>query len=297
MFDLSVVILSYNTKELTCKCLKSIFGKKWNIKYEVWVVDNASSDGSVEAIKRSFPQVHLVESQTNLGFAGGNNLALKKIESKYILLLNSDTEILSGSLEKLVQFAEDKNYDIVSCKLQNSDGSFQPNAGELPIFIPVMLWISGLDDILKKILPVSSYQATDKSYYYDGRKVGWISGSVMLVKNEVFKKIGYLDEKIFMYGEDVEFCLRAKKAGFSVGWTDRAEIIHLGGGSSKRPKFNQWTGEFKGLLYIYKKYYGFLPALFLRFLFYIFIVVRILGFFVLGRKEYAKTYAKVFISI
>lgn len=297
MLDLSIVVVSFNTKELTVKCLQSIYQKSWKNKYEVWVVDNASSDGTTEAVRKLFPTVKLIEGKENIGFAGGNNLALKKVNSKYSLLLNSDTEVQPASLDNLVDFAKDKGFAIVSCKLIDKKGNFQPNAGELPGFGPVLIWLSGLDDLLRRVIFIPSYQGTDERYYKEGKQVGWVSGSAMLIQNDVFRKIGFLDEAIFMYGEDVEYCLRAQKAGFKVGWTNQATVIHKSGGSLRSPHFNQWRGEFRGLLYIYKKYYGFAAAFFLRLLIYIFILARVVAFAFLGKFNYSKTYAKIIVSI
>lgn len=296
MLDLSIIILNFNTKELTLKCLESIFKAKINANFEVIVVDNHSADDSVKEIKTHFPKVKIITSDINRGFAGGNNLALSQVKSEFSLLLNSDTEVEVGSIDSLISEARKFQFGITSCKLKNLDGSFQPNAGQLPTLMPVFFWLSGLDDILKQV-SILSYQERSSNYYSGTREVGWVSGAVMLINNEVCKKIGFLDDKIFMYGEDVEFCLKARRAGFKVGWTETAEITHLGGGSFNQPKFNQWAGEFRGLLYIYKKYYGNLAALGLKVLFYIFIILRILAFLFLGRLNYAKTYAKVIIAI
>lgn len=297
MLNLTVVIVNFNTRDLTLRCLKSIYDKKWKLGLQVYVVDNNSTDGSVEAIKQQYPAVQIIENKENLGFSRANNQALKMAESEYYLILNSDTEVVEYALDNLIDFSKNGGFDIATCKLLNSDGTLQPNSGELPTFIPLFFWLSGLDDIMKRIVPISSYHAMDRKYYTGDRKVGWVGGTAMLVKREVFEKVGFLDENIFMYAEDVEFCLRAQKAGFRVGWTDTAEIIHLGGASSKDPKFNQWVGEFKGLTYIYRKYYGILTALVLKIFIYIFIILRALGFLILGRPEFTKTYAKVLIKI
>lgn len=299
MLDLGIVILNYNTKGMTLDCLRSLYKHPPSCKFEVWLVDNASSDGSVEAIRKHFPQVKVIANDTNSGFACGNNLALRKIykNCRYCLLLNTDTIILPGAFDKLVDFADRTGYGIVTCRLLFPDRSFQANVGSLPSLGPALSWLTGLDDIFRKITPIPSYHQESKLFYKREREVGWISGSVMLIAQKVMRKIGFLDERIFMYGEDVDYCLRAHKAAFKLGWTDKAEIIHIGGASSDKPKLRQWTGEFKGLLYVYKKHYGRLPQFGMRILSYIFIMARIVAFFLLGRSEHARTYAKVIISI
>ncbi len=297
MVDLAIIVVNYRTKELTQKCLRSIYNSKPKNKFEVWVVDNNSSDNSLVVLKKEFPQVNMIESDKNLGFSGGNNLVLKKAKAKYYLLLNSDTEIRGHALENLCEFAETSDFGIMSCKLLNYDGSFQPNGGELPTIFPLFFWLSGLDDIFRKFLNIPSYQSRGKEYYIDNKQIGWVSGSVMLIKNEVMEKIGLLDDQIFMYGEDVEYCFRANRVGFKVGWTDQAEVMHLGGVSSKTPQYNQWIGEFKGLIYIYHKFFGSFMAFLLKTLMYVFIVARIIGFLIVGKILYSRTYAKIFVNL
>lgn len=295
MNDLAVVILNYNTKKIILDCLRSIFDKKWKHSIGVWVVDNASKDGSCEAIKEKFPQVILIRNRKNLGFSGGNNIALKKACKKVdkVFILNSDTQVKEGSLDELINFSKKTDFDLLSCRLLNPDGSFQPNAGDLPHFTSVFTWITGLDDFLGRVFPLPSFHQRQKQYYKDGNEVGWVSGTSMFIKKQVFEEIGFFDENIFMYGEDVDFCWRAKKAGFKIGWTDQAEIIHLGGASFDRPQLNQWTGEFKGLFYLYQKYYGLLPSLLLRVLVVPFVLLRVFAFSVIGKSNYALTYLKV----
>lgn len=297
MLNLAIIIINFNTEELTLKCLDSIFKNKPKCEFDIWVVDNNSTDGSVKSIKKHFPKINLIESKVNLGFAGGNNLVLKEVEAKYYLLLNSDTLIKSGSLDNLVNFAEHSDYGICSCKLTFPDGAFQPNVGELPTSIPAFLWLSGLDDILNKFIKIKSYQARNKDYYSDKIKVGWVSGSVMLIKKEVIDKIGLLDDNIFMYGEDVEYCWRASNAGYKIGWTNQSEIIHISGGSSKTPKYNQWIGELRGLIYIYSKFFGTLLVHLIKLFFYFFILVRTFVFLIIGKISYSRAYAKIFINL
>lgn len=296
--DLSIVIVSFNTRQLLSDCLNSIFKQDFKRNFCVVVVDNDSSDGSAEMAEKNFPNVKVIRSGKNLGFAGGNNLGIKNMTAKYYLLLNSDTIVPEGSLESLVDFMERSGSGVGSCKLLNKDGSFQPNAGDLPFGLPLFFWLSGWDDILPKIREyLPSFHRKFKSFYQGEREVGWVSGSVMIIKREVIEKIGVLDESIFMYCEDTDYCIRAKKAGFKVGWTDQAEIIHLGGGSSKKPQEVQWVGEFKGLVYIYKKHLGILAGFILKIFILLFAVMRMMAFFVVGKFSVSKTYAKLLFSI
>lgn len=298
MVDINIVILTFNTKDTTLNCLRSIFQNKSRVRYKVYVVDNGSEDGTHEAIKTKYPEVDLIQNQSNLGFANGNNLALKRIYKNafYTLLLNSDTVIKPGSLESLFNFAEKNDFGIITCKLLNPDLTFQPNAGDLPRPIPMFLWLSQMDGVLRFLNPPSFHQ--NKSWYYkNGNEVGWVSGAVMMVKRDVFNKIGFLDDRIFMYGEDADYCWRASKKGIRIGWTDEAEIIHLGGASSKSPKFSQWRGEFMGLLFLYEKYYGSVAKFFLKLLIYFFNFLRIFAFLIAKKPDYARTYAKIITSI
>lgn len=295
MDDLLVVVLNYNTHKITIDCLKSVLDKKWHIKLKVVVVDNASTDGSVEKIKKEFPEIEVLKNKKNVGFARGNNTALRKYYKsyKYSLLLNSDTLVKSKALDKLLCFARENNTGITSCMLKDVSGKFQANGGNLPKPLAVFSWISNFDDIFK--LP--SYQERSKKYFKKERNIGWVSGTVMLIKKEVIDKIGFMDEKIFMYGEDVDYCWRARKAGFKIGWTNEAVVTHIGGASSSSPRYVQWLGEFKGLLYLYKKHYGNLAVLWLKILMYKFILLRSIAFFIIGKKDYAKTYTKILKNI
>ncbi|OGE34506.1 hypothetical protein A3H85_00850 [Candidatus Daviesbacteria bacterium RIFCSPLOWO2_02_FULL_40_8] len=294
MPKLAIIILSFNTKEITLNCISSIISNPPKKSYEIVVVDNASTDQTVSEIKQRFKTVKILENKENLGFSAGNNKALKSISAEYYLLLNSDTKILPNSLDNLILFADTHTeYGVISCKLLNPNKAFQPNSGELPKPFNTFLWLANLDILF----PGWSYQARSDSYYQDGKEVGWVSGSVMLIKDEVIKKVGVLDENIFMYGEDVEYCMRVKQNNFKVGWTNQAEVIHVGGASSEKPQFKQWLGEFQGVLYIYQKYYGQLTAKLMKQLFYFFIILRALIFTIMGKLEIGRTYAKVAINL
>lgn len=297
MPKLTISIINYKTKEITAKCLNSILNKNWQVNYQIFLIDNASKDGSVEYFKKKYPGVALIESDKNLGFAGGHNLVLRNLSSDYVLILNSDIEVLEG-LDEILDYMDKSDFDIVGCKLLNKDKSFQPNGGDLPTPIATFVWISGLDDILLGInekLP--SFHRKFADYYREGSQLGWVGGTAMFIKKKVVDKIGYLDDNIFMYCEDVDFCMRAQRAGFRVGWSDRAVMIHSGGASASDPNFQQWVGEYRGLLYIYKKYYGNLISFFLKNLILVFSTFRMMAFILKGKPRISKTYAKVLLSI
>lgn len=293
----TVVILNFNTEHLLQKCLTSLFKNGESSHFNVWVVDNASVDDSISMLKKDFPEVKIIQNSTNLGFAGGNNVALSQVRTENVLLLNSDTIILDNAVDQLTNFLEREKFGIISCKLLNPNKSLQPNAGDLPSIFPIFFWLSGLDDlpIVGKLLP--SFHRKDKDFYSMEKEVGWVSGSVMMIKRSVIDKIGLMDDSIFMYGEDVDYCLRAKKSGFKIGWTNSAQIIHLGGGSSKDPRSRQWLGEFKGLIFLYKKHFGLLSAFILRLVIYFFTFLRVVAFLLIGKVNVSRTYAKILFSI
>lgn len=297
MVDLAIIILNYNTKDLLRKTLRSIIFGKWKHSIKIWVVDNASRDGSAEMVKKEFPQAEFIQSDSNLGFAGGNNLALKKAQAHYYLLLNSDTEVTESSLDSILEAMKRNNFDIASCKLINPDGSLQPNAGDLPFGFSLYNWLFGLDDLpyLKEILP--SFHRTSTAYYNKERKVGWISGTAFLISKGVLESVGLLDDNIFMYCEDVDYCIRAAKKGFTIGYSDKAIIKHIGGGSSSNPQFRQWLGEFKELIYLHKKYKGTVSTAGVKTLIYIAIIFRIIGFLILGKPNYSKTYLAILLKL
>jgi GT2 family glycosyltransferase len=297
MTDLAVIILNYNTIDLLRKCLQSVLSKKWKQKIEIWVVDNASKDGSGKMVQNEFPQIKFIQSDKNLGFSGGNNLALKKAEAEFYLLLNSDTEVTEDSFDTLIDVMKKKHFDVASCKLVNLDNSIQPNAGDLPFGLPLLAWLFGLDDLPFFKNKIPSFHRTSSSFYIGEKKVGWLSGSVLAINKKVLESVGLLDDKIFMYSEDVDYCIRASRAGFSIGWTDKAVVMHVSGASSADPHLRQWTGEFRGLLYLYKKYYGTFASMLLKAFIYFAILLRIIGFYFIGKSNYAKTYSKILVHI
>ncbi len=256
--ELSIIIVNFNTSDLLRKCLnkvyKSLSFSKIEKTSEVIVVDNASSDGSVSMTEKNFPKVIIVKNKHNSGFAKANNQGIKQATGKYILLLNSDTEIEKDAVIKLLETIKaDDDKGVVGGKLINIDGTIQPSAGYFPHPAKVFSWMFFLDDIplLRKVL--KPYHAEEKSFYEKERSVDWVTGACFLIKKEIIKKAGLFDENIFMYGEEMEWCYRIKNAGFKIVFAPTAKLIHHKGASTA-----VGTGgileEFKTILYFYKKH-------------------------------------------
>ena len=315
---LSVIIVSYNTSELTLQTIKSCLteindSNLLKSKTEIIVVDNNSSDASIKTIKQLLSTIHiplsLIQNKNNNGFAKANNQGIKKATGKYILLLNSDTIVRPHALERLVK-AMDKFEDdettaylssyhgqldrlgILAASLLNPDGSSQPQGGSFPNLISLSSHMLLLDDIpiIGKWLPstqhtgrrnpkslprqqageirnpkqarkakVSNLKNSDLKFVssFDIRASNlicksWVAATAMLVKREVFDEIGLLDENIFMYGEDVEFCLRANQHLWDIAIHPNAQIVHYGSASSSSK--NAIIGELKGYQYIWSKH-------------------------------------------
>lgn len=292
--NVAVVIVNYNTQKLTLSAISGLVG------IDVYVVDNGSSEKGLAEKLAHLPFVTYWSLSKNVGFGQGNNYAIGKIyrQYEYLLLLNSDAQITTMAINALVAKAKKAKADIASCYLTYPDSHFQPNAGSYPSPGNIFTWISGLDDIGNLLgVHLNSYQESKPWYYSADRKVGWVSGSVMLVNTGTFAKIGLFDEKIFMYGEDVDLCVRARKAGLKIMWFKTPSAIHIGGASSQDAKYKQWLGEFLGIEYLYKKHYGLIGFWYIKLLLYIFVPIRIVLFFSLGKKKYAHDYFKILTKV
>lgn len=300
--DLSVVIVSFNTKKLTINCLRSIFRYTKNINCEVIVVDNASTDGSREDLKKQKLQnknLMVVFNERNLGFAAANNIGIKRSKGRYILLLNSDTLIRDNILREIVEWM-DKNpkVGIATCALKNLDGSLQGTGGYFPSLIRVFSWMTiqdlpFVDHIIKPFHPMRSKSFSKGSAFYTKeRELDWVTGAFFLFRREIVKDIGLLDEKYFMYVEEVDFCFRAKKKGWRVWYLPQWSIIHYGGASGTREL--SVLAEFQGLKRFYKKHYPSWQYPFLRFFLKLGSLGRAILFGILEGKKSANIYVKAF---
>jgi len=220
-----IIILNWNGKDLLEVCLSSLFKNTRYKNFKVLLVDNGSTDGSVEFVRKNFPSVEILALDKNYGFAGGNNrgifYVMKKYKPDYVLLLNNDVEFIDPSwLEKLVESAEEnEKIGIIGCKLLNRSGSEEYSPG----FLDPKMWVVGnMRRIEKRIKDTKG-------------EVKSVAFACVLIKKDVIEKIGYLDEDFFPAGcEDTDYCLRAKAAGFRVFVNWDVSVLHLGGATTKR---------------------------------------------------------------
>jgi len=230
--DLSIVIVSFNTKKLLKDCLASIFQNGFKGKLEVIVIDNNSTDGSALMVEKDFKDAFLIKNKENLGFAKAINQGIKKSKGKFILLLNSDILLKKNSLNSMVSFAKKKSsLGAVGGRLLDVDGSVQGSCFYLPT-----LWRAIINSkIFLKYTPQGKSPV----------EVEVISGAVFLIPRKVIKKIGLLDERYFLYFEDLDYCRRIKNAGFKVFYLPKAEFIHFEGASGKSipQQTHQWLVE------------------------------------------------------
>lgn len=239
---ISIIIISWNTKSLLRDCLNSLKGNE-----EIIVVDNASSDGSPQMVQKEFPKVKLIKNQKNLGFGAANNQGIKVASGDYLLLLNSDTVVKNDAPLKMAGFlSENSQAGVVGCRLLNSDGSLQPSAGPFP-GLGVTFVMLFLEHWLKNLVRTSFPKVTE---------VDWVMGAALMVRREVIKKAGLMDESIFMYMDEVEWCYRIKKTGFKVFFFPEASITHFFGGSSQTGRETPILNIYRGLIYFYQKHYS-----------------------------------------
>ncbi|MCX7995856.1 MAG: glycosyltransferase [candidate division WOR-3 bacterium] len=254
--EISIVIVNYNVKHFLEQCLMAIEKAKHNLNIEIFVVDNASVDGSQAMIKKKFPNVLLIENSKNLGFARANNQALKIARGRYVLIINPDTLIQEDTLLTLKNILdENPGISAIGCKLINPDGSFQiASRRSIPTPWVAFTKIVGLSRIFPKSKIFGKYNMTYISPDVEC-EVDVLSGSLMMVRAEMLKKVGYFDEDYFMYGEDIDLCYRIKKAGGKIYYTPRTKAIHYKGESTRKGEFSYITNFYSSMLIFIDKHF------------------------------------------
>jgi GT2 family glycosyltransferase/lipopolysaccharide/colanic/teichoic acid biosynthesis glycosyltransferase len=254
---ISVVIVNYNVKEYLEQSLLSIKRALDGISHEIIVVDNASVDGSVAFILQRFPNIRLIELNENLGFGKGNNIALQQVSGEFVVLINPDTIVQEDTFIKLVQFFEANPQAAgATCKIINPDGSFSIDCRH-SIPTPMMaFWkVTGLSKLFPNSKIFSKYNLTylDENEIYP---IPAISGSFMMFRKEVLDKVGYFDERFFMYCEDIDLCHRVNEAGYKIYYVPTTQIIHYKGESTKKDNLDYIVTFNKSLYQFFLKYYA-----------------------------------------
>lgn len=304
--SLSVVIVTYNSQSEIIACLDGLI-RYVKLPFEIIVVDNASKDKTIEKIenlefrmKQSFAfqaeNLRLVKNKENVGFGQGCNIGIKQAEGDYFLILNPDTRLEEDAVSAQIDYLKNHSeVGIVGAKIVGPDQKLAMPGGFFPTPLRVINWMLFIDDIplINKLL--KSYHP--RAFYFNKTKeLDWVTGAFFLLRRKVYDKVGGFDPNIFMYVEEVEYCYRAKKAGFGVVFNPETQIIHIGQASSKGLRRAPTVGEYKGIIYFYQKHNPqFLPLI--KLLLRIGAVLRILIFGVLGRKQsflnYKEAYAVV----
>lgn len=256
--DLSVVIVSYNVQGYLARCLQSIFSRKHEHQIEVLVVDNASDDDSVSMVRTRFPQVRLIVNSHNRGFAAANNQGISASRGRYVLLLNPDTEVIGSALDDMITLMDSippaKRVGIVSAKLYGADHKVQVSCCP---FITLAATLSRLF-YLAKMFPQSRVFARHRFSVTDWNRpawTDWVTGACLMIRREVIEQIGLMDEGFFLYYEEADWCLRARRAGWKALYWPGASVIHYGSQSVTQAQSLAFAHAIEGLLRYYVKHH------------------------------------------
>ena len=231
--DISIILVNYKTKDLTINAIKSVFEKTQGIDFEIFVVDNNSQDGSIEAIEKEFPNINIIKNTVNAGFGAANNIAIKQANGKYILCLNTDTLLINNAIKIMYDFMEkEENQNVAVCGsvLFNKDLTLGICGGNFPN-VTEIFWKVGLRNIFKRKylkykLTLTADQIGDQS------NIDYVTGADIFFRKSVLDEVGLFDENFFMYFEETDLCKRIRDNGYDIKIIKDAKIIHLEGQSN-----------------------------------------------------------------
>ena len=262
--DVSIVIVSFNTREVLRDCLQSIERESEGLRVEVLVVDNNSSDGSAEMVGEEFPGVCLIESEINLGFGPANNVALRVARGRYLVLLNSDAFLCPGALRIAVDHMDKApEVGLAGARLIGRDFSWQPSARMFPNILTDFFVFAGLAYRYPKSRLFGRFDRTWANPML-AADVDWVPGAFSIVRAEVLAKVGFFDPNFFLYSEEVDLCRRIKNAGYQVWYWPDIVVIHVGGESSRQMKSLEISSSgsqlilwrMRSTLLYYRKHHG-----------------------------------------
>jgi GT2 family glycosyltransferase len=262
--DASIIIVSFNTREVLRQCLQSVIDDSAGLDIEIIVVDNCSSDGSPEMVERDFPQALVMRSAVNLGFGEGNNLALRVARGRYFVLLNSDAFFVPGSLARAIQHMDESpEVGLGGCRLVGRDGVSQPSSRCFHTVLGDAIVLTGLAAKYPKSKFFGRFDRTWANEL-DPAPVDWVPGAFTILRPSALKQVGYFDPDFFLYYEEVDLCRRMKLAGIPVWYWPDIVVIHIGGESSRQLKTLEFSSRaaqvvlwrMRSTLLYYRKHHG-----------------------------------------
>ncbi len=312
--DISIIIVSYNTKKVLSNCIQSIYKYSKGFSFEIIVVDNGSTDGSRESLAKLARQkkIILINSPQNKGFGAANNLGAKRAKAEYLLFLNPDTLLVSNSLLLALNWLKKHpKVGAMTVKLLNSDRTVQPTGGHFPTLFRVFIWQLFLEDLPFLSSAFKSIHPHEPGFFFFNRLTkkqffsfknnsiydhiyfpDWITGAFVFMSASIFKKAGGFDDKIFMYVEETELCFRIKKLNKKIAYVPLDSIIHLSRASSSSTNALVW--EAVNMVYFFNKHYSALLSFLVRVIIIVGSVLRLLIFGYLGNnKNKRKAYVQI----
>jgi GT2 family glycosyltransferase len=255
--QLSVVIVNWKARECLPACIESLKADLDGIEAEIVFVDNASGDGSPGWVRENHPEVIVIENQTNLGFSRANNLAIKGSRGDLVMLLNPDTVVKEGGVRSLISLLEkEPAAGIAGPRIEYPDGSIYPQCKrKIPTVGDAFYYLFGIERLRSLVSRRSGY-TLDHLDPGDVHEVEAISGSCMMIRREALTDIGLLDEDFFLYGEDLDLCLRAGRSGWKILYCPKAIIVHHHGQSSRQRRWSSTVEFYRAMRTFYRKHYG-----------------------------------------
>jgi GT2 family glycosyltransferase len=259
--DLSIVIVSWNVRDLLHRCLSSInkslsAGKGKRLSYQVIVVDNASSDGTVDMLKREYPEAYLIANDDNLGFTKGNNQGIVAGDGRYVLLLNPDTEVVGDALGEMVAHMEDRpRVGALGPQLLYADGQVQSSRRRFPSLRTAFVESTPWQRRVPSSNLLNRYYLLDRGDQ-ETQDVDWLVGACLMMRGTTLEEVGPLDERFFMYSEEMDWCYRAKELDWRVIYLPLAQVIHHEGKSSEQVLPVRHVQFQRSKVLFFKKHYG-----------------------------------------
>ncbi len=250
--DLSIVVVSYNSRDVLGRCLESIRAARDRLSVELFVVDNASRDGSADMVAERFPEATLIASEQNLGFGRANNLGFAQARGRYVLVLNPDTEVRPDALHELVRFADSHpRAGAVGARLDYPDGRFQHSAFRFPGLRQALF---GFFDLIPIDSPINGRYRTEQ--FERDFPAEHLLGACLLLRREALEQVGGFDPRYFMYFEETDLCIRLRRAGWQNLFTPGARVLHVSAASTSAAPERMSVEFHRSQAYFYRKHYG-----------------------------------------